>query len=251
MDPAVVPARFREAGNLAAGNRSPETCERTRVTTFPVRMGRAVPRIRLAARADRLAPMPDLARIDDASLVARMAHGDERALGALHDRHARLALAIATRLVQDAGAAGEVVQDAFLDLWRTAPSYDADRASVTTWLVRLVRLRAIDRLRRDGAVRRGDGAIDAQLDDALDAPAPDDVDEQVQAAARAARVRAALGELGDEQRRIVELAFLHGYSHAELAERLGLPVGTVKTRCFRGLARLAQLLAEEREGALQ
>ena len=195
--------------------------------------------------------MHDLDRLDDPSLVARIADADERALGVLHARHHRLALAIAGRLLQDAGAASEVVQDAFLDLWRTAPTYDPERASVTTWLVRLVRMRAIDRIRRDGAARRGAGMPDGTIQDALDAAAPDDVDAQVQAAARAARVRAALEALGLEQRRVVELAFLHGYTHAELADALDLPVGTVKTRCFRGLARLAELLADEREGALR
>lgn len=251
MDPGGVGDRFRRAGYMAAGNRTPRSCERTGVTTFPTSLGRSVPRLRLAARADRLAAMPDVTRMDDAALVARVAIGDERALGALHDRHQRLALAIAMRLLGDHGAAGEVVQDAFLDLWRTAPAYDPDRSSVTTWLVRLVRLRAIDRARRDGAARRGSGSIDAQLDDALDATAPDDVAEQVQHAARAARIRSALDSIGDEQRRVVELAFLHGSTHTEIAEQLGLPVGTVKTRCFRGLARLAELLADEREGALR
>jgi RNA polymerase sigma-70 factor (ECF subfamily) len=251
MDPQPARGRFRGAGYLAAGNRAAPSCECACVTTLPTRLIRPVPRLRLAARADRLAPMPDLARMDDAALVARIARGDERALGALHDRHQRLALAIATRGLGDAGAAGEVVQVAFLDLWRTAPSYEADRASVTTWLVRLVRLRAIDRARRDGAARRGAGSIDAQLDDALDAAAPDDVDAQVQASARAERVRAALDAIGADQRRVVELAFLHGFTHAEIAARLDLPVGTVKTRCFRGLARLAELLADEREGALR
>lgn len=187
--------------------------------------------------------------LDDAALVVRVAHGDERALGELHDRHVRLALSIAQRLLRDEGAAHEVVQDAFLDLWRTAPEFDAERASVTTWLVRLVRLRAIDRLRRDGAERRGAGRAPAGLDDAAQVASEEDVAALVQDADTAERVRAALDELPPDQRRIVELAFLAGHTHAELAQLLQLPIGTVKTRCFRGLARLAELLADEREGA--
>lgn len=195
--------------------------------------------------------MPDLARLDDATLVVHVASGDEHALGELHRRHERLALAIAHRLLRDAGTAHEVVQDAFVDLWRTAGAYEPDRASVTTWLVRLVRLRAIDRARRDGAVRRGGASVDTTIDEALDRAAPDDVDASVQATDRAARIRVALDSLALDQRRVVELAFLHGYTHAELAELLGLPIGTVKTRCFRGLSRLAELLADEREGAIR
>jgi RNA polymerase sigma-70 factor (ECF subfamily) len=187
--------------------------------------------------------------LDDVALVTRVAHGDERALGELHDRHVRLALSIAHRLLRDEGAAHEVVQDAFVDLWRTASEFDADRASVTTWLVRLVRLRAIDRLRRDGAERRGSGQATAGMDAAEQVASGEDVAALVQDADTATRIRAALDELPPDQRRIVELAFLAGHTHAELAQLLELPIGTVKTRCFRGLARLAELLADEREGA--
>ena len=187
--------------------------------------------------------------LDDAALVTRIARGDERALGELHDRHVRLALSIAHRLLRDEGAAHEVVQDAFVDLWRTAPEFDAERASVTTWLVRLVRLRAIDRMRRDGAERRGAGRAPAGIDAAEHVASDEDVAALVQDADTAARIRAALDELPPDQRRIVELAFLAGHTHAELAQLLELPIGTVKTRCFRGLARLAELLADEREGA--
>jgi RNA polymerase sigma-70 factor (ECF subfamily) len=192
-----------------------------------------------------------LAEPDDAALVARIARGDERALGAFHDRHVRLALSIAVRLVRDEGTAHEVVQDAFLDLWRTAPGFDPDRAAATTWLVHLVRLRAIDRLRRDSARRRSDGSVPVQLDATIaDVVASDeDVAAQVLDADTAVRLRAALDELPAGQRRVVELAFLAGHTHAELATLLDLPIGTVKTRAFRGLARLAQLLADEREGA--
>lgn len=191
------------------------------------------------------APIDDL---DDEQLVVRIAAGDERALAVLHARHLRLALAVAHRIVRDSGAANEVVQDAFLDLWRTAPDYDPTRATLTTWLLRLVRLRAIDRVRRDGAERRGDGQGAMTLDHALEVASSDDVDADVQDQARAVRVRAALDELPPDQRRVVELAFLGEYTHTELAEQLDLPLGTVKTRCFRGLTRLAQLLADEREG---
>lgn len=193
----------------------------------------------------------ELGTLDDAGLVARVADGDERALGVLHDRHARLAVAVASRLLRDPETAHEVVQDAFLDLWRTAPTYDGDRSLVTTWLVRLVRLRAIDRIRRDGALRRGTGAVGADVAEAAALAADDDVERDVQHAARSERIRVALDSLPPEQRHVVELAFLAGLTHAELAERLGLPIGTIKTRCMRGLAKLATLLADEREEVLR
>lgn len=193
--------------------------------------------------------VPSVEHLTDEQLVERIASGDERALGALHERHERLALAIAHRIVRDAGSAREVTQDAFLDLWRTAPQFDPARASVATWLSRLVRLRAIDRVRRENAGRRSGDVAPVTLDAALEVASSEDVDADVQQRARTERVRAALEQLPSDQRAVVELAFLGERSHAELAELLGLPIGTVKTRCFRGLAKLAELLAAEREGA--
>ncbi len=141
--------------------------------------------------------------------------------------HVRLALSIAYRLLRDEGAAHEVVQDAFVDLWRTAPEIDAERSAVTTWLVRLVRLRSIDRLRHDGAERRGAGRVDADLGAALDVAATDDVASNVLDAERSGRIRAALDELPADQRRIVELAFLAGHTHAEFAQLMELPIDTI------------------------
>lgn len=188
--------------------------------------------------------------LGDEQLVGRIATGDERALAVLHERYVRLALAIAQRIVRDPETAREVTQDAFLDLWRTAPEFDPARASATTWLARLVRLRAIDRCRRGSAVRRGEGVTSVTLDHALDIASGDDVAGDVQDRARAERVRRALNQLPVDQRSVVELAFLGDRTHAELAALLDLPLGTVKTRCFRGLARLAELLADERGGAI-
>ncbi|MCW2974385.1 MAG: polymerase sigma factor, sigma-70 family [Thermoleophilia bacterium] len=232
----------RRVGSSAAeiwpcGNRRRGNCERAGV-------------ISLASSVGTLPVMPDASReqLDQAALVTRVATGDERALALLHEALQRVALATAHRIVRDAGAAHEVAQDAFLDLWRTAASYDPDRSSVIAWLLRLVRLRAIDRLRRDGAERRGGRATTGSLDDALEASTGYDVATDVQERVRAVRIRSALDALPPDQRRVVELAFLEGHTHAELAELLDLPAGTVKTRCFRGLAKLAELLADEREG---
>lgn len=183
--------------------------------------------------------------MDDAQLVERVARADQQALAELHERHARLAISIAHRLVRDEQAAQEITQDAFVDLWRTAGTYDSARSSVTTWLVRLVRLRAIDRLRRAGAERRGAGIDDEPLDAAEQLAAPDDVAVDVERSGTSDRARAAVAQLPLDQRRVVELAFLHGFTHTELAEVLGVPIGTIKTRCFRGLTRLAELLADE------
>jgi RNA polymerase sigma-70 factor (ECF subfamily) len=224
-------------------NRSPPFGERTCVTTINLH--------RIRGLRQRRSPRParPLAAEDDASLIERVAGGDEHALGALHDRHARLALGIARRLLPDDETAREVVQDAFLDLWRTAPAWDGDRSSVTTWLVRLVRLRAVDRLRREHAARRTSaaGEHDAPIEHAAELAAPDDVPRTVELADRGERVRAALEALPEPQRDVVRLAFERGLTHTEIAERLDLPLGTVKTRCMRALDKLATLLADERE----
>lgn len=234
------------------GNRPGNFCEPTHVTAVPL-LATVISRRRPRARrgAGRVAVV-DHAAQPDADLVGLVATGDDLALAELHRRHGGLATAVARRLVADAGSVQEVVQDAFVDLWRTAPTFDGDRAEVTSWLVRLVRLRAIDRLRRDGAARRGSGEVAAELGATATEPAaPDDVHAAVEAEERVVRVRDALDALPPDQRRVIELAFLEGLTHTELAERLELPVGTVKTRCFRGLRRLAELLADEREGAMR
>ncbi|HEX6129359.1 MAG TPA: sigma-70 family RNA polymerase sigma factor [Candidatus Limnocylindria bacterium] len=174
----------------------------------------------------------------DERLMERIASGDEGALALLHDRYRAFAFAIALRVVGDAGRAEDVVQDAFLSVWRRAGSYAIGRGSVRTWLGSVVRNRAIDVIRamRERAVEDQDQVLLSLHDTA---PA---VDEQVAAAIEGAETRRALGELPDEQRQAIALAYFAGLSHSEIAERTGLPLGTVKSRVRLGIQRMRQSL---------
>jgi RNA polymerase sigma-70 factor (ECF subfamily) len=177
-----------------------------------------------------------------ADLVTRTACGDERALGALYDAAGPAVFGTALRILDDRAAAEEVVLDVFLQVWRQAERWDPARGTPLGWLLMLARTRAIDR-RRSGAVQR---ARTMPLPDAVSempsaAPGPED---DSLAAERRRLVRAALDALPGEQRVAVELAWLRGLSHAEVAAALGAPLGTVKTRIRLGMARLREALGE-------
>jgi RNA polymerase sigma-70 factor (ECF subfamily) len=175
----------------------------------------------------------------DAELVARVAGGDAEALAELYDRHGHTAYGLATRVLRDRALAEDAVQEAFLALWRTAASFDARRANVATWINVLVHRRAVDVVRRQERHRAeplpetGFGGFDAAADDTAERHET------------AARVQAELARLPRPQREVIELAFYGGLSQAEIAEHLGVPLGTVKSRTFSALARLRDVLADE------
>lgn len=173
------------------------------------------------------------------ALVARCAAGDELALGQLYDRFGGQAYALARRVTRDDGLAADVVQEAFLAAWRNAATYDAERGKVATWLLTLVHRRAVDTVRRSSS-RPG---VTPKGMDALPEPAADfDVPDHVVGRDAAARVRAALATLPDSQRTVLELAYLDGLTQSEIAEHLGEPLGTIKSRTHVGLQRLRDLL---------
>ena len=169
-----------------------------------------------------------------------MVSGDHDALGELYDRHGRMVYSFALRVLREQGDAEDTVQEVFSQAWRQAPRYDTSRGSVLGWLLTLTRSRAIDRLR--GRRSRPEPAGDESLLDALPDTAPP-VDEQLSWAGQAARVRVALEGISVLQRVAIELAFFEGLTHAEVAERLELPLGTVKTRIRQGLLTLRDRLA--------
>ena len=176
----------------------------------------------------------------DHTTLERMARGDHEALAELYDRHSRLVYSLALRIIRDQGDAEDIVQEVFSQAWRQAGRYEARRGNVIAWLLNLTRSRAIDRLR--GRQSRPEAASESLL--AIDMPdlaLP--VDEQLSLEARAARVRAAMKELSVLQRVAIELAFYEGLTHVEIAERLELPLGTVKTRIRQGLLKLKERLA--------
>jgi RNA polymerase sigma-70 factor (ECF subfamily) len=173
----------------------------------------------------------------DEELLAAMARGDERALGELYDRFGGIAYRLAVRVLRDPALAQDAVQDAFLAAWQTAVAFDPARGRASTWLLTLVHRRAVD------VVRREDRRRAEPLDEAPVA-AGDAVDESVEVREERRRVQAALAELPSDQREALELAYYAGLSQSELAERLGVPLGTVKSRMFTGLSKLRDLLDE-------
>lgn len=174
--------------------------------------------------------------LDDVELVAEMARGDAQALAALYDRYARLMMAVAVRMLTEPSAAEDLVHDVFIEAWRQSSRYSADRASVRTWLLVRLRSRALDQI-RSKAVRR---QADHRGDD--DAPEIASDDEDLRMGPDRARVRQALAELPEAQRQVLELGYFKGLSSAEIAEEIGTPIGTVKSRTAAGLSRLRTVL---------
>ena len=186
-----------------------------------------------------------MAHLSDEALVALVARGDDDALAALYDRFGRVAYGLALRVLRDPALAQDAVQEAFLTAWRTAAAFDPARAKPTTWLLTLVHRRAVDLVRREERRR-------AEVLDERAHAADVSSDEVVWLRFERERVQAALATLPDQQREALELAYYGGFTQSELAERLGQPIGTIKSRMFTGLSRLRDLLAEpEAEGREQ
>jgi RNA polymerase sigma-70 factor (ECF subfamily) len=180
----------------------------------------------------------------DQALLLRVINRNEEALGALYDRHGRAAFSLAYRLVGNPEIAEEVVQEAFLSIWRHAESYRPERGAVRAWLLTVVRNRAIDAIRaRDGRLRAGGAPMPrtVPLDDLI-LMAADDPEDTAVRWIDGEMVRKALAELPPEQRRVVDLAYFGGLSYPEIAARLSAPVGTVKSRMRLALERLRALL---------
>ena len=186
-----------------------------------------------------VASFPGSAAADHAALE-RMARGDHEALAELYDRHARLVFSLALRILRDQSDAEDIVQDVFSQAWRQAARYESGRGNVIAWLLNLTRSRAIDRLRGRRA-RPDTNAGDPSSLELPDLSRP--VDEQIVRSHQAAAIRAAVDELSVLQRVAIELAFYEGLTHVEIADRLELPLGTVKTRIRQGLLKLKERLA--------
>jgi RNA polymerase sigma factor (sigma-70 family) len=179
----------------------------------------------------------DLAHLSDEALVALVARSDETALAELYDRFGRVAYGLARRILRDDSLAEDAVQEAFLAAWRSAPRFVPERAKASTWLLTLVHRRAVDLVRREERRRAESLAEDVES-------AGGATDEAVWLRFERERVQDALKRLPDQQREALELAYYGGFTQSELADRLGQPVGTIKSRMFTGLSRLRDLLAE-------
>lgn len=190
----------------------------------------------------RLMPKPSAAGLHDLAdeeLMQLTRRGDDEAFELLYARHSTAAYSLAYRMTGTPGMAQDVVQDAFLSLWRSHARYDHTRGSVRTWLLAVVHNRAIDALRRS-AVHDRWCASDAGIEECFQAPQL--TDAEVARRDEAREVRGALQTLPPEQSRVIELAYFGGFTHSEIASMLDTPVGTVKGRMRLGLHKMrAQL----------
>jgi RNA polymerase sigma factor (sigma-70 family) len=182
------------------------------------------------------------AHLSDEAIVALVARADQSALSELYDRFGRVAYGVAVRILRDEKLAEDAVQEGFLAAWRNADRFMPERAKASTWLLTLVHRRAVDLVRRENR-RRAES-----LPDDADYAASDSAEDDAWLRFERERVQDALRKLPDQQREALELAYYGGFTQSELAERLGQPVGTIKSRMFTGLARLRELLADPGPG---
>jgi len=188
-----------------------------------------------------VAAAADIRDLADEEVMRLVGDGDPRAFELLYDRHGGAAFSLAYRMVGNRSAAEDIIQEAFLAIWRSRLRYDAGRGSVRTWMLGIVHHRAIDALRHNVAHdrRRADlGGVEERHEAAERT--------EVEAARReeARNVRSALDELPDEQRQTLELAYFGGFSQSQIAEMLEMPLGTVKGRMRLGLEKLRSTLVE-------
>jgi RNA polymerase sigma-70 factor (ECF subfamily) len=171
--------------------------------------------------------------------ISRIVRGERGALRALYDEYAGRAMTIAGRVLGSTAEAEELVQETFLEIWRRAPEYEKERGAPGAWIAALARSRAIDRLR---ARRRSDRATQALGSEPQ--PEPDLPALSAQRRQERDRVRTALHTLPEAQRRAIELAYFSGLTQAEIADKLGEPLGTIKTRIRTAMEKLAAMLPE-------
>src|ERR687886_2593780 len=201
------------------------------------------------APANRFGPVREyaamarsFAHLSDEAVVALVARSDEEALAELYDRFGRVAYGMALRVLRDEKLAEDAVQEGSLAAGRNADRFLPERAKASTWLLTFVHRRAVDLVRRED--RRRAEPLAETTEPAPSGSAEDDAWLRFERE----RVQAALRQLPDQQREALELAYYGGFSQSELAERLGQPIGTIKSRMFSGLSRLRELLAEPPNG---
>jgi RNA polymerase sigma-70 factor (ECF subfamily) len=181
-----------------------------------------------------------------AVLIAAIAAGDRDAFSRFYDLTAPMAFGLIRRVLRDPEAAAEVLQDVFWQVWQDASRYDPTRGSPEAWLVTRAKTRAIDRLR---SMRRRDRTFVAPVDESVAQRREEPAENPAVVAEDKSLVQAALAQLPEAQRRVIELAFFEGLTQSEIATRLGEPLGTVKTRARLGLDRLRGVLGAERLSA--
>ncbi|WP_154723463.1 sigma-70 family RNA polymerase sigma factor [Ilumatobacter coccineus] len=176
--------------------------------------------------------------VDDA--FVRVQQGDQAAFAVFYDLLSARVLGAISRVLRDPAMSEEVAQEVFVELWRTAARFDAQRGNVTAWAITIARRRAVDRVRREQSQRNRIDELGEQRVTPDDGPA-----DEVVSSMEVTRVRAAVATLPDDQREVIELSFIDGIAHTDIADRLGLPLGTVKGRVRGGLRKLRGQLGSE------
>src|SRR4051812_26651439 len=189
-----------------------------------------------AVAAAVASPSPDL-QDRGRELVSRVARGDRMALRRVYDLYSPAAMAIALRMMKGGPVAEEIAQDAFVEVWRRAREYDSSRGTVSAWVATIARPRALDRLRAEGRLSAAKEKAAAEPEAPSVAPLELAVERQ-----QRERVNAALQPLPAEQRTAIEMAYYDGLTQREIAEKLGQPLGTVKTRVRLAMEKLAVVL---------
>ena len=178
-------------------------------------------------------------RDQEAILLGRIVARDEHAFEELHRRYSGPLYSLAVQVTGSDRHAQDVVQEVFVAVWREAARFDASRGAVSSWLFSMARHKSIDHVRREVLARKRSVDVDLELE-----VAPDDVHHEAWVNVRRDRVRTAMRDLSEAQRSAIELAFFSGLTHVEVAERLGIPLGTAKTRIRTGLLRLREILGD-------
>ena len=176
----------------------------------------------------------------DRSALERMVAGDTRALEDLYDRHGDLLYSLVRRILSRVDDAEDVIQEVWLQAWRGARTYDPKRGTVCGWLVSIARSRAIDRLRSEGSRQRATDAAGSDAPVSEESPAESAVDRE-----RREHVDRAMAQLDPQHREVLQLAYFAGLSQSEISERLGAPLGTVKSWTRQALSRLEKLVPRE------
>lgn len=182
--------------------------------------------------------------LDDATLIILIAHAHSEALSELYDRYNRLVFSLALNLVNDYATAEEITLDVFARIWEKAKTYRAEQAKVSTWLTSITRYRSIDILRQRNS-RPEQYSISWAEVSARPLLDPNDPEEVTELSMRQERIRVAIGQLSEDQKQVLGLAYFKGYTHRQIAEALGQPLGTVKTRIRSAMQKLRQILQGE------